>query len=66
MPVFHAEHGAHAATVAIATGEVVRGYLPPRIRRMVRHWSRLHRIELVENWGRLRLGLEPRPVEPLP
>ena len=66
IPHFHARFGEHTAKVGIADAEVLRGYLPPRVRRTIRHWARLHRVELVENWGRLCLGLPPLPIEPLP
>jgi len=52
--------------VAIATGEVLYGDLPPRATRPFREWARLHRDELEENW---KLAQELRPlnaIEPLP
>jgi len=66
VPHFHAEYGEYSAKVSIASGAILNGYLPPRIRRMVRYWARVHTLDLVENWGRLSLHLQPRPIEPLP
>ncbi|MEI6279035.1 MAG: DUF4160 domain-containing protein [Verrucomicrobiae bacterium] len=31
-PHFHAEHGAHRASVSISTGEIIDGQLPPHSR----------------------------------
>ncbi len=65
-PHFHAEHGEHAAEVAIATGEIHEGALPRRDARLVRRWARLHRIELEENWARARSRSALVKIDPLP
>ena len=51
------------AKLAIATGEVIEGRLPTPVLRIVRDWTRAHRIELEENWERARQEL---PVERIP
>ncbi|HET8527468.1 MAG TPA: DUF4160 domain-containing protein [Gaiellaceae bacterium] len=65
-PHFHALYGEHRARVAIASGEVLDGELPPRAARLVREWASLHRDELEANWT-LAERMEPvRPIDPLP
>jgi len=65
-PHFHARYAEHHARVAIETGNLLDGDLPPRAVRLVREWAALHRAELGDDW-RLAQGLQPlRPIEPLP
>ena len=65
-PHFHALYGEHRARVAIASGEVLDGDLPPRAARLVRERATLHRDELEANWV-LAERMEPiRPIDPLP
>lgn len=55
-PHFHAVHDNAEATVAIETGEVLKGRLPPTARRLVREWSMRYHKELTENWDAARSG----------
>jgi len=64
-PHFHAEYGEQAAQIAIATGEVVAGKLPPRALRMVEEWRKLHIDELMEDWELAKRKQLPKPVDPL-
>lgn len=48
----------HEANVAIATGEVIEGYLPANAARLVKEWALAHRGELEDNWNRAR-GAQP-------
>jgi hypothetical protein len=62
---FHARYAEHRARVAIGTGELLDGDLPPRAARLVKEWTELHRGELEEDW-RLAQQLRPlNPIEPL-
>lgn len=65
-PHFHATYGEHKAQILIATGEVMGGALPPRARRLVRKWTRLHRKELLEDWRMAQEGLPLDKIDPLP
>ena len=51
-PHFHAHYGSSRASFTIATGEVLAGSLPPRVRRLVLEWAEQHRGELAANWHR--------------
>jgi hypothetical protein len=55
-PHFHAVYQEHEAFIAIETGEVVEGRLPPWAGRLVREWTVAHRQELLDNWNRARAG----------
>lgn len=65
-PHFHALYGEYRARVAIATGDLVDGELPPRAVRLVREWAMMHRLELEANWQRAELMQLLEPIDPLP
>ncbi|HEY6396282.1 MAG TPA: DUF4160 domain-containing protein [Solirubrobacteraceae bacterium] len=60
---FHAQYGEDWAQVAIATGRILDGSLPPRALRLVREWTRLHRDDLEADWD---LAQRREPLEPIP
>ncbi|MBI1853022.1 MAG: DUF4160 domain-containing protein [Planctomycetes bacterium] len=64
-PHFHAEYGEFAAQIAIGSGNVMNGKIPPRIFRLVTRWAGLHRSELLANWNRARSRAPLKPIEPL-
>ena len=53
-PHFYAIYAEHKALMAIATGKIISGALPPRAYRLVREWWKSHRVELEANWERDR------------
>jgi hypothetical protein len=55
-PHFFATYGGHEANVAIATGDVIDGFLPANAARLVKQWALAHRGELEDNWNRARSG----------
>jgi hypothetical protein len=58
-PHFHARYGDYKALIAIQTGEVLAGQLPPRVIGLVQEWRELHRSELSEDW---RLAQNRKPL----
>lgn len=64
-PHFHALYAEYEAKIAISSGEVVEGSLPPAQLRLVRRWSRLHVAELAENWDNARERRELVKIDPL-
>ena len=64
-PHFHAVYGDDVAFIAIESGEVIEGWLPNNAARLVKHWTKLHRTELEENWRRVEDGLPLRKIEAL-
>lgn len=53
-PHFHARYGDFEAVIAINTGEIVEGHLPPRVLGLVQEWREYHRAELTEDWNLAR------------
>ncbi|MGH8901794.1 MAG: DUF4160 domain-containing protein [Egibacteraceae bacterium] len=45
-----AVRGEHRATVALDTGEVLAGYLPPKLHRAIRHFLAEHRGQAYAAW----------------
>ena len=66
VPHVHARYSGAKAVVAISSGEILAGGLPPRAARLMREWVGAHRFELEANWERTSAGRPPLPVEPLP
>lgn len=50
-PHFHARYGEFEAVIAIETGEVIEGGLPPRALGLVQEWREYHRVELNGDWN---------------
>ena len=64
-PHFHARYGDYKALIAIQTGEVLAGQLPPRVLGLVQEWRELYKSELADDW---RLAQNRKPlnrIEPL-
>jgi len=53
-PHLHAIYQGFEALIAIGTGEVIGGQLPPNALRIVQQWVLLRQAELMENWQRGR------------
>ena len=64
-PHFHANYGGHRAVIAINTGEVIEGHLPPRVLGLVQEWREHHKAELFEDWTLARNRKALKKIEPL-
>jgi hypothetical protein len=62
-PHVHAFYAGFEALMAIETGAVIGGRLPPKVERLVRDWVLAHGGDLMENWERGRRNL---PFEKVP
>jgi len=62
-PHFHARYAEHEAQLAISSGDVLSGALPPRATSLAQEWAALHRDALIANWEAARAG---RPLDPIP
>lgn len=49
-PHIHAIYGDDVAEIAIKTGEILDGHLPPKALSMVRDWLVIHRDDLLHIW----------------
>ncbi len=63
-PHFHVFYGEHSASMEIGTGAVMKGWLPPRIRRMVEAWAAMRQNELRFAWQQLSAGHTPDKIAP--
>lgn len=54
-PHFHAYYQGHEAIIAIETGEILEGFMPPGTRRVIQAWALRHQAELLDNWERSKL-----------
>lgn len=63
---FHATYAGETVVIAIETGEVIAGSVPPRALRLTGEWYGLHRDELRLNWTRAREATPLVRIEPLP
>ncbi len=64
-PHFHAKYGDYEAVIAVATGEVIDGSLPPRVLGLVQEWREYHRADLSEDWALARERRTLKPIAPL-
>jgi hypothetical protein len=64
-PHFHVEYAEKRAVVEIATGRVLAGNLPARVRQLVEEWRRLHLRCLRAAWQEAQQGRQPRRIQPL-
>jgi hypothetical protein len=65
LPHIHAKYQDAEAIIAIASGEVLEGGLPPGKTRLVLAWVEIHRDELLANWQLVVTGQQPFKVAPL-
>jgi len=65
VPYLHAEYAEYRAVMAIDTGEVLAGELPPAKLRLVLAWIEIHRDELVANWQLTVNGEDVFRIDPL-
>ena len=49
-PHVHAIYGDDVAEVAIKTGEILDGHLPPKALSMVREWIEINKEDLLSSW----------------
>ena len=61
----HARYAEFRASVAIETGDVLAGELPPKQMRLLLAWIEIHRDELMADWTLASEGSLPVKIEPL-
>jgi hypothetical protein len=62
---FHVRYGEHRASIAIASGGLLAGRLPPRVLALAVEWASAHQAELLENWKRAQDDEPLNAIEPL-
>jgi hypothetical protein len=64
-PHFHAHYGEFEAAIAINTGELLAGQLPPRVLGLVQEWREYHITELTEDWNLAQARKPLKRIKPL-
>lgn len=62
-PHYHVRYKDSRAVVAIETGLLLHGALPPGARRTLQAWTDRHRDELMANWSRVQQKVPLWPVQ---
>ena len=63
---FHACYNRYEAKFSIDDLRVLAGKLPKRALGHVLEWAFEHRLELKDNWERIKGDQEPKKIKPLP
>lgn len=64
-PHFHARYGDWEGLIAIESGEILEGRLPPRVLGLVPEWRGMHKPELLVDWQLARERRLLNRIEPL-
>jgi len=64
-PHVHARYQDSTAVIALESGEVLEGCLPPGKLRLVQAWVEIHREDLMADWNLAVAGQQVLPIEPL-
>jgi hypothetical protein len=65
LPHIHVRYQGERASIAIETGDLLAGKLPPKQIKLVQAWIELHKDELLANWQLVNEGEEPYKIAPL-
>ncbi len=64
-PHFHVFYGEFTASISIGSLRMTKGWLPPRIRRLVIEWATVREPELNLAWNQINRGETPDKIAPL-
>lgn len=65
LPHIHVRYQSERASIAIETGDLLAGKLPPKQMKLVQAWIELHKEELLADWQLVCEGEEPYKIAPL-
>lgn len=65
LPHIHVRYQGMRASIAIESGDVLAGQIPPKQLKLVQAWIEIHRDELLANWQLVNEGEEPYKITPL-
>ncbi len=65
LPHIHVRYQGMRASIAIDSGDVLAGQIPPKQLKLVQAWIELHKDELLANWQLVNEGEEPYKIAPL-
>jgi len=64
-PHFHAYYGKYEAEIAIKSGELLEGNLPPSAKKLIKQWMKVHKEDLLEDWGLAEKHEKLKKIDPL-
>ena len=64
-PHVHVQYGEHEAIVEILTGDIIKGSLPGRIKKITKEWLKLRKFEVLKSWQDAQSNKIPRKIKPL-
>lgn len=65
LPHFHAKYQDSTVIIAIDSGEILDGQIPPAKLRLVHAWLEIHREDLIADWRLAVEGQQVLPIDPL-
>ena len=65
LPHIHVRYQGEEVVVAIPSGEILGGGIPPAKMKLLQAWIELHKDELMANWELALSGEQPYKIEPL-
>ena len=64
-PHFHAVYADFEGIIDIEKNEIIGGHLPTKVLELLKEWTALHQIELMDNWDSARLLERLKDIVPL-
>jgi hypothetical protein len=65
LPHIHAKYQNFSAVIAIESGDVLEGKIPPNKLKLVSAWIEIHREDLMADWELAVEGEQVFPIDPL-
>ncbi len=64
-PHFHAFYSEYEVEINIKTLEIIKGKMPPKIKKLILEWSKIYQKELKKNWELLKQREPLKKILPL-
>ena len=64
-PHIHADYSGKEGVFEIESGQMIKGNLPLKVKKMVQKWIQIHQIELIEDWNNAKFGGKIFKLTPL-
>ncbi len=64
-PHIHVNYQEHEVVLAIPNGDILDGYLPPNMLKLLQAWMEIHKDELLADWELAVSGQQPYKIDPL-
>lgn len=64
-PHIHVKYNSFEAVFSLLSNEMILGFVPNRVSKMVIEWMAINSGLLLDNWERCKIGLEINKIKPL-